>query len=129
MSKEINFSDRTARFVITGVVHKAFAASNGKFGKLTVLVPNKNGKDCRHEIKSFDTALVQRISEIGAGQSVRCAGVIELECLKNKDKTEIKVDGYSVWIQVPILRTLDIEEMKTPPSISNPFDDNGGLPF
>lgn len=121
--------DNQARFVIAGPVRKAFAAPSGKFGKLEVLVKNKNGKDCRYEVRAFDSDLIRQIADVGAGQTVKCSGTIDIEPLKNRGKAEIKIDGYSVWVSVFTLKKLEVEALPERPA-GNPFNDgDDGVPF
>jgi len=97
-----------AGFRICGAVIRRWVSSSGKFATLTLDV-SAHPRSKKIQVRAFDQAVVAEIAELGAGQTVEVTGQIDADCLKNKAKAEVKVDGYPVWVFPLTVKALKVE--------------------
>lgn len=91
-----------AGFRIIGTIKRLFIADSGKFAKITLTV-NAHPHPPELDLKSLDKILIGDMKrDLRQGQRVEFKGNIESEKVTDKARTEVKVDGYTLWI--PALR-------------------------
>lgn len=108
--------ERKATFEICGaVVRKPFVSQSGKFAKVTLATPGRTTEK-KTDVRAFDAGIIEEIGSLGVGQTVRITGDVDSEKLTAKDKSEVSVDGYPVWMTVLTARWVSVEGSSRAPS-------------
>lgn len=115
--------EQGAGFRICGAVVRRFVAQSGKAAFVTIDVPGERGSK-KIELRSFDRSIVADIGSLGAGQIVECTGTVDVEKLTNKQRDEVKVDGYAKWMPALTIRVLRIEGSSRAPSPASQTGDD-----
>src|SRR6266480_7277097 len=100
--------DHGAGFRICGVVERVFAAQSGKFAKVTVSCPGDKGKAQKIDIVAFADAF-NLLKSLGQGEEVQITGSIAMEKLTDRQRNDVRIDGYVKWSPMLIAKAVKVE--------------------
>jgi hypothetical protein len=106
---------RGANFRAIGYVERTFVPPSGKCAFLTLSVPGRSS-DQKLDLVAFDDALIVIVGALGKGQTCQVRGNIGSQCLKNKAREDVQVDGRSVWMSRLEITSVDVEGAKDKPA-------------
>lgn len=87
-----------AGFRVVGTIKRIFVSPTGKFAEIKLSV-NVQPHPPEIVLKSFDRALIGDMKrDLRLGQRVQFTGKIENEKLQDRQRNDVKVDGYDVWL-------------------------------
>lgn len=109
------------KFLVCGYVKRKWVSDKGNFGTLTV-----DTKSGTHEtivtLRSFKDGDIDGIRALSEGQMVRVTGVISDEKLTDKQKNDVKVDGYNVYTTRLNIKKVEVDKTSQRPA---PNTNNG----
>jgi|SRR6185312_1140515 len=100
--------DHGTEFRVVGIVERVFAAQSGKFAKVTVSTQDGKGKLQKVDVVAFSEAFGQ-LANLGQGEEVQITGNVAMEKLTDKQRNEIKVDGYAKWSPMLVAKAVKVE--------------------
>lgn len=115
-----NFEPRRS-FEHCGYVVRKWVSDKGTFASVVLDIPGERGA-AKIDYRCFADGPLDQIRNLQGGQKVVVSGSIDMECLRGKDKKDVKVDGYNKWIPCLTIRTMEVETSSAMPSA----DDNLG---
>lgn len=112
-----------AGFRIVGYVVRRFVPPSGKVAFLTLDVPNSKGKNNKIELRTFESDMITEVGALGDGMTVQVTGSIDVECLKDKSKKDVQIDGRAKWVPALTIKALKIEPSSVKPKVETNWDD------
>lgn len=110
--------DHGTGFRIAGIVERVFAAQSGKFAKVTVSCPDAKGKLQKIDVVAFSDSF-QQLANLGQGEEVTITGNVGMEKLTDKQRNEIKIDGYAKWVPMLVAKACKAEKPAAPVDTAN----------
>ncbi len=105
-----------------GYVVRRWVSPGGKYGTVTLDVPGERGGG-KYDFRSFADGPLTDIGKLEPGQLVHLTCSVDMECLKNKAKEEVKIDGYSKWVPALTIRAMEVQPASATPE--DPADNIG----
>jgi hypothetical protein len=103
-----------AGFRVCGAVVRRWTNPAGTFATCTLDV-FVDGKGKKLDFRGFKE-VVTEIACLTPGQIVEFTGTPDVEKLTAKDKSEVKVDGYNVWVTKLTVRAVKVESSGRSPT-------------
>lgn len=110
-------------------VIRTYVADSKKIGRVDVELQPGSGREfgAKLSAKSFSASVIGLIGELKVGQYVQLSGTIGSECVKDRAKNDVQVDGYKLWI--PALNVTEIVNLDTGETTPGPVGDLPKPPF
>jgi hypothetical protein len=101
-------------FEITGSVVRRWVSPTGKFATITIGTPGR-AKEQKTQVRAFDSGVIGQIGALEVGHMVCIQGDITTEALRNKAREDVKVDGYTAWVNELTVRSIKVESSSKAP--------------
>jgi len=120
-----------AGFRIVGAVVRKYVGPTGKFASLVLSTPGRSGGEAKHDLVAFDAEVIDQIHQLPLAAAVQVTGNIDNTKLVDKQRNDIKVDGFVKWIPRLVIKKVTTvgpppKNMTAPAESGDPDD---SLPF
>ncbi len=102
-----NFEPGKQPAIFTGYVVRKWNSPRGTYASLVLDVPGERGGG-KYDFRCFSDGPLSDIDKLQAGQLVRVTCSVDMECLRDKNKQDVKVDNYSKWVPALTIRSMDV---------------------
>jgi hypothetical protein len=101
--------EATNRAELVGFVVRKWVSNARGFATIDLDIPNDRGS-AKLRVRSFGKdGLIDQIDALKPGQKVRVICTVESECLKDKAKVEVKIDGFKKFVEVLTVRSIEVD--------------------
>jgi hypothetical protein len=91
-----------------GYVVRKWVSPGGRYASLCLDVPGERGGG-KYDFRCFADGPLSEIGNLQGGQLVEVTCSVDMECLRNKAKQDVKIDGYSKWVPVLTVRSMEVQ--------------------